>query len=145
MRSYFAGADRLDQAVRDLRRAHLRFQVVGGDLRRGHQYAAFAVERLLATAAEEKGHVGILLGLGDAQLRELPLRDPGAEHVVQRLRRKGAGDVEAGCVLRGHHEAGEPRTAPALEAVEGVIDQRPGHLPRAIGAEVHEQHRVAVV
>ena len=40
MKSYDAARDALDQPVGHVRRAHLRLQVVGGDLRRGDQHAA---------------------------------------------------------------------------------------------------------
>ena len=59
--------DGIDDLVGDFRRAHLRLQVISGDVRRGNQDALFASEGLFAATGEEEGDVGVLLGFGDAQ------------------------------------------------------------------------------
>src|SRR3546814_1905275 len=68
-----ARADRLDQLRGQLRAAHLRLQVVGGDLRARDEDALLAVEHVLAAAAEEEGDVRVLLGLGDADRKSTRL------------------------------------------------------------------------
>ena len=59
----------------DALRAHLRLQIVSRDLRRRHHLALFAGERLLDAAVEEVSHVRVLLGLGDAQVLPVQLRE----------------------------------------------------------------------
>src|SRR6185369_644482 len=67
-RVVLATPDRLDELVGHLARAHLRFEIVGRDLRRRHEYAVLAGIRLLDAAVEEVGDVRIFLRLGNAQL-----------------------------------------------------------------------------
>ena len=63
-----AGLDALNALGADLIGAHLRLEVIGGHLGRGHQHPVLAGEHGLAAAVEEEGHMGVLLGFGDAQL-----------------------------------------------------------------------------
>ena len=74
-------ADVLAQARGQLRTAHLRLQVVGGDLRRRHQHAVLARLRRFPAAAEEERHVRVLFGFGDAQLGQAV----GGQHFRQRV------------------------------------------------------------
>ena len=62
-------ADGLDELVRHLRRAHLGLEVVGRDLRRGHQHARLARVLLLDPAVEKERHVGVFFGFSNTQLR----------------------------------------------------------------------------
>lgn len=55
------------------------------------QDALLALVGFLAAAGEEEGHMGVLLGLGDAQLGLAMLGQVLAEDVGQRLRRKAQG------------------------------------------------------
>ena len=99
----------------------------------------------LDAAAEEVGHVRVLLGLGDPQLREAEVREILAEAVGDGLRRerdRQAGELVA--VAREADEAREPRHAAAREAVERRVGERARDLPGAVGAEVHEHDDVAV-
>ena len=69
----------------DFRSAHLRLQVVGGDFGRGDENAVFVGKGFFAAAVQEERHVGIFLGLGDAQLPQALLRNEladGVGHVV---------------------------------------------------------------
>ena len=60
-------------------------------------------------------------------------------------RRAGTRPAPAvGVVFGQADEARQPRPT-RLEAGEGRIDERGGELSRAVGAEVHEHHRVAVL
>ena len=138
--------DRRDQLVGDLGRAHLGLEVVGRDLRRRHQDAVLAGIDRLDAAVEEIGDVRVLLGLGDAQLRQAEAREVFAEAVRDRLRREGDRQArELVAVVRQADEARELRHAGARKAVEGrSASMRARHLPRAVGAEVHEHDDVAV-
>ena len=49
--------------------AHLRFQVVGGDLWRGNQFAVFAGKRFLDSAVKKVSYMRVFLRLSHAQLR----------------------------------------------------------------------------
>ena len=63
--------ERSRKIFRNLPCAHLRCEVVRGHIApRGSEDALLLGPRLLAAAVEEIGHVGVLLGLGDVQLRE---------------------------------------------------------------------------
>src|SRR5690606_20105160 len=91
--------DGLDNAVGDLGGAHFGLQVIGGHAGRGNQDALFAFEGLFPTTGEEEGDVGILLGLGDAQLGLALFGQVFAQHVVQRRGREGAGGRNVGGIL----------------------------------------------
>ena len=84
----FAGVDRLHRLGGQLRRRHLRLQVVGRDLGRRHHDAVFARVRFLAAAVEEISDVRIFLGLGHAQLRAAGVGHDLAEDVRKALRRE---------------------------------------------------------
>ena len=137
----FAGADRRDHLVGQLRRRHLGLQVVGRDLGRGHHDAVLAGIRLLAPAVEEKGDVRVLLGLRDAQLRAAGVGDDLAQDVRAALRREDRRHqlVERVGVLRHADRGGECDHARAREAVEFRIEHRGQNFARPVGAEVEEQ------
>ena len=64
---------------------HLGLEVVGGHLGGVDEDAGLALERLLASAGEEEGHMGVFLGLGDAELPASGLGDylaDGVGHVL---------------------------------------------------------------
>ena len=133
-----------DDAVGDDRCVHLRLQVVGGDVRRRDQDALFALERLFAAAGEEEGDVGVFLGFGDAQLGLALLGQVFAEHVGQRLRFEGAGGLDARRVLGKRDEAGQLRLALAREFGKVAFDKGAAELAGTVGAEVHEDHGIAI-
>ena len=68
--------------------AHLRLQVVGGHFGRGNQRALFAVVGFFHPAVEKVGNVGVLLGLGYAQVAQALARKDVREDVVGMLGRK---------------------------------------------------------
>ena len=74
MTSKAVSFDGFDDGVGDAGGGHLGGEVVGGDLLRGDEGAVFAGEWLLDAAVEEVGDVGVLLGLGDAEVAEVGLR-----------------------------------------------------------------------
>ena len=140
----FAAPRRVHERRRDAGRAHLRPQVVGRHLRRGHQLAVLAGERRLAPAVEEVRDVRVLLRLGSMELGEAALReDPGHRHDL--LRHERYEDIrEADLVLGEAHESEIARHACADEAGEVRLHERPRQLTRAVRTEVEEDHGVAV-
>src|SRR5690606_26686886 len=84
-----ARTDRLDQFRGQLRAAHFRLQVVGGDLGAGDEDALLAVEHILAAAAEEEGDVRVLFRLRDAQLAQARGGGDFAQGVAQVVGREG--------------------------------------------------------
>ena len=129
-----------------LRAAHLRLQVVGGDLRARHQDArprpAYGV---LAAAAEEEGDVRVLLGLGDAQLRQAVARRAlrPACCAGRRARTRPA-PAASRRIRSGRRSATARRRGARSKPSKSGAHERRGELARAVGAEVHEHHRVAV-
>ncbi|CRX28632.1 hypothetical protein PAERUG_P54_1_London_24_VIM_2_04_13_05103 [Pseudomonas aeruginosa] len=89
--------------------------------------------------------MGVLLGLGDAQLGLAMLGQVLAEDVGQRLRREGAGRRDARRVLGQHDETCQLRGSFAGELIECRLDEGAAQLAGAVGAEVHEDHRVAIL
>ena len=75
-------SDSLAELARNLNRTHLRLQVIGGNLRRIDKNPVFKLERSLATAVEEEGHVSVFFGLGDAELTLARLGNGLAEGVA---------------------------------------------------------------
>jgi hypothetical protein len=130
---------------RELGRAHLRLQVVGGDLRRRHQVARLAGVRGLVHGVEEVGDVRVLLGLGRVVLREAGVGD----HLRQRLDdlRQGEreGGVEGRVELHQRREAHRGHPPPVEADGVGPAQERVRQLARAVRAEVEHQHAVAVL
>ena len=62
------GIDRRSQRARDFRFAHLRLQIIRGDLGAGDEASLLPRLGLLAPAVEEERDVRILLGFGDMVL-----------------------------------------------------------------------------
>ena len=78
-----AALDGRNQLVGQLFGAHLRLQVIGSHFRARHDFAIFAGEAGLFATVEEEGDVGVLLGLGDAQLGLSLLGQPLTQGVDQ--------------------------------------------------------------
>ena len=131
--------------VGDLIGAHLGLQVVGGNLRAGDDLAVLALAGLLDAAVEEEGHMGVFLGLGNAQLGLAVGGQVLAQGVLQLnggIRNLAVG--HRGVVL-GHADIVDLlAAAAALKAGEGVIAEDAGHLAGTVGAEVHEDDGVAI-
>ena len=121
------------------RRAHLGLQVVGLHVARaGDQHALLAGEDDLATAVEEEGDVGVLLGLGGAELASARSR-PGPRGRCAAAAR--AGRPPGGRTSRrtgSCRRSGRAAAAAAVELLEVGECQRAGQLARAVGAEVEE-------
>jgi hypothetical protein len=137
------------QLRRELAGAHLGLVIVGGHLAGGwNQDAVLVGERRLESAVEEEGDVGVLLRLRGAQLRQALLGDELPEGPPRRLRRKGDRQAVAGVVLGEGHEGRGPHHAAALElageALGLYVRDGVGELSGAVGAEVEEDHGVAV-
>ena len=140
------GGDGLHHLVADLLGAHLGHQVIGGELLRGgDQAAVLALGLLFHAAVEEEGHMGVLLGLSHAELLEALGADQIADGVLDDLGGIGDGESQR-LVILGGADIGEGIDGLlALKAVKLRQVQRPGHLTGAVGAEVHEDHAVALV
>ena len=139
------GVDGTHEFLLHLVSRHLGLEVVGGNLRRGHEDAVFVLVRSLASAVEEECHVGILLGLGCVEL----LESLGADILA-----KGIGDVLLGeddvhalerCVVGSH--------AVVLESGDGLhsllghvlLSEHLSELLGAVVAEVDEDNHVALL
>jgi len=94
------GFDDLGDLVSDFLCAHLRLQVIGGDLRRGDQMSFFLLELLFHTAVEEEGNVSILLSFSDMCLLKTLLGEPFCEDIRHSLRRISDREGEVGAVPR---------------------------------------------
>ena len=133
-------------SLRDLVGAHFGLDVEGGNLlggRGGHQDAILAREDALLAAVEEEGDVGVLLGLGNAQLGLAALGEVLAHGHGQALRRIGDGHVGHRRVVLRHADVVQREEAVlALKAGEIRIHEGAGDLTGAVGAEVEEHHGV---
>ncbi len=147
-----AALDGRHHLVRDAQRAHLGLEIVGGDVARGgDELAVLALEGLLPPAAEEVGHVRVLLGLGAAELAEPRAREELAEGVRDHLLGEGDGEPEGGVVV-GH--GGVRALVEGAEVVAPLSQQRGdlgrqvapgehgGELAHAVGPEVEGEARL---
>ena len=138
----FVLADGCDEFVTHLGSAHFGLQVVGCHIGRGHQDAVLVLEGLFPAAAEEEGHMGILLGLGDVQLALAQARKVFRQRVIHVLLGEEDVHVLEGRVVGRHAvvlQAGDD-----LHAVVGLVllGQGDGNLLGAVVAEVEENHHV---
>jgi hypothetical protein len=102
-------------------------------------------EQVSAAAAEEEGDVRVLLGLGDAQLGQA-----GAATISPKVWRRSSGANASsgrGQLRRRTRSGRRSATAPgAARRIRRSRDRRSRRqLARAIGAEIHEHHRIAIV
>jgi hypothetical protein len=72
-----------DELVCHFRGRHFGLQVIGRHFGRLRHEAILTVERHLAPAVQEEGHVGVLLGLGQTELGFSLHRHPFAQRVDQ--------------------------------------------------------------
>src|SRR6266478_5304446 len=82
------------------RGTHLRFEVVGGDFRRGHQVTVLARKWLLDSSVEEVGHVSVFLSLRHAQIAHFGMGHDIGQDVIERLRRDDYRQAEVFVVSR---------------------------------------------
>ncbi len=137
------GLDRAHELRGDFRRAHLGLQVVGRDLRAGHEHASLARLRGLGAAVEEERDVRVLLGLGDVELAQALLGEDVGQDVSGEVLGVGDGRGNRRVVLRQADEM-QLRTHRAIESLERVVGEGPRDLARAVRSEVEEDQRVAV-
>src|SRR4029077_12387741 len=137
-----AGAPVLDEGVGRRPGAHLRLVVVGRNVaRRFDQAVLLPLQLLLATAVEEVGDVGVLLGLGDVQLAAAGLGDGLGQGRLRPLLREGD-RVGPAFAVGGHRRQVEHRPAAARELVEARLGEGTGQLAGPVGAEVDEDRDV---
>ena len=123
-------------------------------------HAVFAGEWLLDAAVEEVGDVGVLLGLGDAQVAHVEVGHDVGQDVAERLGRRNDRQGEVLVVLR-HADVGQVfgnaiarddgvefvgafEFAAILRGEVAVAGQAAGNLAGAVGAEVEIDADVAV-
>ena len=87
--------------------------------------------------------MGVLFGLGDAQLRHAHLAEVLAKAVFHADAREGDQHVRHRGVVLGVAHIGQ-REILALEAVERGVDERARDLAGAVGAVVEEDDRIVV-
>ena len=136
--------DGSDELLGNLGSAHLRLQIVGSDLGGSDEHALLALLGFLDAAVEEERHVGVLLGLGGVQL----LQAIGGDNVGQNVlgERLGEGDLDVKRrVVLGHRHKVRKLDLLALKAVELLVREHASHLTSAVGTEVEEDGRVALV
>ena len=141
-----AAPDCLDHAVGHRRCRHLGLQVIGRDLGRGDEHAFLARHLALLAAVEEERHVGVLLGLGDAELAQPCVGDERAEAVRHLLRGEHRpGQAVQALGIAAHADGGGEAHAPlAPKAVEDGVEQRRHDLAGAVGPEIAHDQPVAV-
>ena len=133
-----------DELLGNLGSAHLGLQIVGGNLGGSDEHALLALLGLLDAAVEEERHVSVLLGLGGVQL----LQAIGGDNVGQDVlgERLGEGDLDVKRrIVLGHRHKVRKLDLLALKAVELLVREHAGHLTSAVGTEVEEDGRVALV
>ena len=89
--------------------------------------------------------MGVFLRFSNAELGLALIGHIFAETVGQLLRGVGAGCFDIRRVLGQRHEIRQFGVLLALETVEILLHEGAGHFPGAVGPEIHEQNRVAVV
>ncbi|MNX91740.1 hypothetical protein D3C86_1238450 [compost metagenome] len=137
-------ADRLDEFLRHLGRAHLRLQVVGRNLRRFRHEAVFADFRLFLAAIQEEGDMRIFFRLGEAKLREPLFCHPGAERIDDIA--LGVGRRHEMAVAGGIFDHTEQRRKHGLFArktVEIIGTNGKQDFTRTVGAEIQAEQAVA--
>ena len=137
------GIDSRGQGIGDLRFAHLRLQIVRGDLRAGDETSPLPLLGLLAPAVEEERDVRILLGFGDMVLAQTG----GGEHVGKHVFRERLGERDRRGDIRivlGQAHERDPGPTSAIEPIEGIIDDGARDLAGAIGTEVEEHDGIPI-
>ena len=88
----------------------------------------------------------VFLGLGDAQLRHAGIGNDLAEGVAQVLRREQCRHeaVQVGRIFDKTQRGGESDAFLAFEAGEIGVEQRRGDLADPVGAEIGEEHTIAI-
>ncbi len=137
------GLDRLAERIGDAGCAHLGGEVIGGHLLRGNQYPILAWLGWLVAPAEEVCDMGVLLGLGGAELGAAVSSQHLGHDVGHAERRERDRDGEGLVVLR-HRDAADPGPAGHVEAVESVDCQGAHNLAHAVTAVIEAEHRVAI-
>ena len=106
----------------------------------GMTHAVLALAGLLDAAVEEEGHMGVLLGLGNAQLGLAVGGQILAQRVLQLHRRVRDLAVGHRGVVLGHADIVDLlAAAAALKAGKVVVAEDAGHLTGTVRAEVHRR------
>ena len=133
-----------DELLGNLGSAHLGLQIVGSNLGGSDEHALLALLGLLDAAVEEECHVGVLLGLGGVQLLQAIGGDDVGQDVLRE--RLGEGDLHIKRrIVLGHRHKMRKLDLLALKAVELLVREHAGHLTGAVGTEVEEDSRVALM
>ncbi len=120
--------------------AHLRSVVVGGDvLRRLHQHAVLAVERLLPPPLKKNVTWAYFSVSAMCNCRRPAALTPPPGPAARRRPRTPPAGPTRGCTGSGTPGAAARGGAP-VEAVERRVGERLRELPGPVGAEVHEDH-----
>ena len=133
-----------DELLGNLGSAHLGLQIVGSNLGGSDEHALLALLGLLDATVEEERHVSVLLGLGGVQLLQAIGCDDVGQNVLRERLGEGDLDVKRRIVLGHRHKVRELDLL-ALKAVELLVREHAGHLTGAVGTEVEEDGRVALV
>ena len=130
------------QAVGDLRRAHLWTFVVGGHPGRRHQDPRLVFEHALLAPVEEEGHMRVFLGLRNAQLFQAQIRNMLPEHIFQARGGEQRRDPEVRLVFGHADERGQGRRPAPGKPVEVLPREGLGQLPGPVGAVVGEDRHI---
>ena len=118
----FATANSFHQFLSDFWCTHFGHLVVGTNIWRRDQQALFAGVEGLSPTAKEEGDMGVLLGLGNAQLLFIIGSQILAQGVNQIFRWIGAGHLDVSFVLCGHNKGRELRHHSALKTAKVGIN-----------------------
>ena len=136
----FAGVDLLNQDIADLRRTHLRLQVIGGHLWGWNEEPVLPFALRVHTAVKEEGHVGIFLRLGDPRLLH-PIRGkPLPEGINHELLFKRDFLVRNRLVIVRKADKGHLPALSPVKVFKILTAEDTGELPGAVRAEIEENH-----
>ena len=135
--------ERADRLLGDLRGAHLGVKVVRRSPPGRNEDPLLARIRLLDAAVEEVRDVGVLLGLGQAQIRDAPLGPDVREDACPGARRERGRQIELRLVFREADEVELRRLRPRKVGKPG-FGQRARDLPGAVRPEIEEHDRVPI-
>ena len=141
----FSGFDRLDESVADLRRAHLRLQVISRNLGTLDQDPVLTRVRLLHAAVEEEGDMGIFLRLGDSGLGHIVGGKEFSEGIGDLDLRESDLLVGNGYVIVCEAAVEDLLARSSVKLVELVHAEASGDLSCAVRPEVEENDGIAVL
>ena len=139
--------DGQNQLVRHLDRGHLGLQIIGRDRWRFRHEAVLARKGHLAATVQEKGDMGVFLGLGQPELAAPLCRHPFANAVGQDALWPGRRHIGAVAVgILDHPQERRPfRTRSRRKPAERRIGHCRQYLARPVRAEVQAKESVAIL